>query len=469
MSDSVSGRPITSAPPISTNGLNPDSANDENSEGNSESAANNHKLWVPHLLDFIVLAGQAEKSTTLSIPPLFLQPHAVDTSMIIGNGATFTAAIRALPPGQPQVEDIADGIHQTITMGARPRPGYVVYKTARVAFLSKGEPVQNHRSTMASAMMELYTLIHPPLLKHPNIVDFLGLAWGGNPFEPAHRLPVIVVEYAEHGTLADLQDRQPLTSKLRKSLCLDIALGLDILHRCGIVHGDVKSENVLIFSHPERQFIAKVADFGYSLVEATVDDLVNLGGTRPWKAPETKSRVPKDQLRLTDVYSFGLLVWRLALDGMSPFDFIIAEQVQADQRQVEVDRLKREDEMVKTSKLENWYFAYFVASKAYRSSTVPKSNIEILELLQYYVASSERLQSCSDEVFHLIGHICTTEACSIDLKNTFNTLLRRKMLADPFYGILDHVLEKCLGKIPESRDFQGAIKLLQNEGSRSSM
>lgn len=468
MSDSLSGRPLTSAPPTSSNSSNLESESAQSSEEHSQQAANDPKLWVPHVFDFIYLAGQAEQSATLNIPPLFLQPHAVDTSVIIGNGATFTAAVRALPPGQPQVEVVAGDIVQEIRVGARPRPEYVVYKTARVAFLSKGEPVRNDRSTMASAMMEIYALIHPPLLKHPNIVDFLGLAWGGNPFEPAHRLPVIVVEYAQHGTLADLQDGQTLTSELRKSLCLDVALGLDILHRCGIVHGDVKAENVLIFSHTERQYIAKVADFGYSFVEATVDDLVNLGGTRPWKAPETKSRVPKYQLKLTDVYSFGLLVWRLALDGMSPFDFIIAGQVHVDQRQKEIDRLKEEDEMIKASKLENWCVPYFLASKAFKAyALLPTSMTDLLERLQHYLANVERLTSWSDDFLYFMGHVATTDGCPIRWKNGFNTILRSTMLKDPFYGKLDHILEKCLSKMPESRDFEGAIQFLQ-DGEHSS-
>ena len=102
--------------------------------------------------------------------------------------------------------------------------------------------------------MELFALVHPPLLQHPNTVGFLGLAWGSHPFEPAHRFPLVVVEFAEHETLADLQAKIFLPSTVLQNLCLDVALGLDILYRCGIIHGDVKSENILIFSHLERKY-----------------------------------------------------------------------------------------------------------------------------------------------------------------------------------------------------------------------
>lgn len=206
------------------------------------------------------------------------------------------------------------------TKGPQPSLSHIVYKTARVAFTPTGEPIsRGDRKAMSSALMELYALVHPPLLQHPNIVNFLGLAWGSNPFEPTHRLPIVVVEYAEHGTLADLQEKIFLPSTVRQNLCLDVALGLDILHRCGIVHGDVKSENVLIFTHPERQYVAKVADFGYSVVAGAADLMINVGGTRPWKAPEANIPVSKAQSKLTDVYSFGLLVWRV----LSSLSFLV--------------------------------------------------------------------------------------------------------------------------------------------------
>ncbi len=154
-----------------------------------------------------------------------------------------------------------DGFVACLEQAPELRPDYVVYKTARVAFTPSGEPIFRDRRAMSSAIMQLFALVYPPLLQHPNIVDYLVLAWGSNPFEPSHRLPVVVVGYADHGTLADLQEKINLSSKLRQSLCLDVGLGLDILHRCGIVHRDVKAENVLVFSNSERQYVAKVSDF----------------------------------------------------------------------------------------------------------------------------------------------------------------------------------------------------------------
>ena len=159
-----------------------------------------------------------------------------------------------------------------------------------------------------------------------------------------------------------------------------------------------------------------------------------------------------------------MLVWRVALDGMSTFEFVIAELFQADQRQVEAERLKQENEIVKVSRLENWYFRYFLASKAYKAAPMPTSAAAVLERLQYYNDIDERTL---DEILRFIGPFCTVNECPISLKSKFKTMVRAKMLLDPFYGALDSIFEKCLSKIPESRDFGGAIELLQKGDLRS--
>ena len=97
--------------------------------------------------------------------------------------------------------------------------------------------------------------------------------------------------FAEYGSLSDLQQREYLPIDLRRRLCLDVCQGLDMLHSCGIVHGDVKADNILIFPDETHKYRAKLSDFGYSVVMNKEKDCLSLGGTRPWKAPEAKAAV----------------------------------------------------------------------------------------------------------------------------------------------------------------------------------
>lgn len=108
-------------------------------------------------------------------------------------------------------------------------PRFVVYKTVRVRFDMQGEPIVEHRGVLQSTLTEHHALIYPPLYHHRNIIDFLGIAWGSNPFTPAHKLPALILEYAEHGTLADVL-RSGLDFSEKALLSLDINRGLSALH-----------------------------------------------------------------------------------------------------------------------------------------------------------------------------------------------------------------------------------------------
>jgi len=334
-----------------------------------------------------------------------------------------------------------DGLSITAKQAPEQRPDYVVYKTVRVAFTSTGDPIPNHRRAISSAMMELYALVHRPLLEHPTIVNYVALAWGSNPFEPTHRLPIPVVEYAEHGTLADLQQKDDLPSESRQSLCLDVALGLDILHRCGIVHGDVKAENVLIFHHPEKQYIAKVADFGFSVVEAAADAAISVGGTRPWKAPEANVPVPKAQLKLTDVYSFGLLVWRVGTDGKNPFDLILPETLKGEQYFAEIERLKQTDEFKAKSGMDSWYPIYVTQrSQLHKQPTIPFT--ELLQRFQNYLSNPALMVARPEDLDSLLSQLMSAMPSFGLPTDSVKEIFMQKALLDPFYGRIDKIMEK---------------------------
>lgn len=198
---------------------------------------------------------------------------------------------------------------------------FVLKRTIPLAKKQNDEIFQNRIKAM---MLELRTLAHDPVRKHENIVNLLGLAWETDPFDIERKWPVFPVERATRGTLLDLFQTETLfTLPIRLNIILDVTLGLEVLHLCGIIHGDVKFENVLVFENTDnsiidRPYIAKLADFGSSLFDVSTSSRLP-SGTQPWNAPEWRKQLDPKALQLTDIYSLGLVIWRIFANGKHPF------------------------------------------------------------------------------------------------------------------------------------------------------
>ncbi len=146
-------------------------------------------------------------------------------------------------------------------------------------------------------------------LSHPNIVTVIdrGEADG-------HQF--IVFEFVEGETLKDLVERtgrQP--ARRAVELALQVADGLAYAHHNGLVHRDVKPQNVLL----TRNGQAKVTDFGIARsldVEHGVTTTGTVLGTSNYLSPEQASG--QQVTPATDVYSLGVVLYEL-LAGEVPF------------------------------------------------------------------------------------------------------------------------------------------------------
>jgi serine/threonine protein kinase len=380
------------------------------------------RFFIPHVYDFVSILKPADFHGVFQIPSLYLEPLAVDQSTVIGHGASFTTFKTAIPATPARsVTSEWNGSLVIVSESQESQVRHLVYKVARIAFTETGTPTPRTRHAMKAALMELYCLVHEPLREHPNIINLLGVAWGSNYFDPSHRLPVLVVEYADHGTLAQLQEKKDLGPDIRHCLAVNIGEGLKMLHRCGIIHGDVKSENILIFAHSEREFIAKLSDFGFSVIGEAASAEVDVGGTRPWKAPEAKSAVPKHLLQATDIYSYGLLLWRLATDGKDPFRFWVSSNLRGEAYLEELERIKEDDQPIRNTSLDVWFVPYILKKSLNFCLRPPQA---------FQVASGPFL--------------------SLAQQNSF-------------YGRISPALEKCLSVNPTQRDLHEAVDLLTGE------
>ncbi|KAM7210796.1 hypothetical protein V8F06_013821 [Rhypophila decipiens] len=246
-------------------------------------------LSVTWLASKLQLYGSNHPSSTAIKPAAFL-----------GRGATFTV------------------------YRSRPYRGVVwAVKQPRLVFeYRKGE---SHTMRQLYALhMELRVLTDECIHTHGNIAKLVSVSWEEHADNPGQLWPSLVMEYADMGTLSACYRRGlKVTVQHQMALCFAIGDALWHLHVNGIIHGDIKPDNVLMFRDKSTQsFIPKLTDFGYSVFDGDTAPMLPKA-TPDWEAPELLQGKPvTDTMALSDVYSFGLLVWYVALGRTEPFESV---------------------------------------------------------------------------------------------------------------------------------------------------
>ncbi|GAB7037911.1 MULTISPECIES: Stk1 family PASTA domain-containing Ser/Thr kinase [Catenuloplanes] len=155
-------------------------------------------------------------------------------------------------------------------------------------------------------------------LTHPNVVAVYD--------QGVHRgLPYLVMEYVRGRTLRDiLAQRRRLEPGEALTILDQMLAAVAAAHRAGLVHRDVKPENVLVAEPPSgglMDAVVKVADFGLArAVEASAEDESGGGqlmATVAYVAPELVSEGKADTR--TDVYASGIVLFEM-LTGRVPYD-----------------------------------------------------------------------------------------------------------------------------------------------------
>lgn len=156
-------------------------------------------------------------------------------------------------------------------------------------------------------------------LSHPNIVTIHDFGSAASESQGARYY--IVMEYVPGRTLKQLiqeyvaETGEPVPVVRALDLTIQIAAGIGYAHRAGLVHCDVKPQNVIVT--PDDR--VKVADFGIAraMSEASAHAPSNLWGTPQYMAPEQAAGEPATPA--SDVYAVGVILFEL-LTGRLPFD-----------------------------------------------------------------------------------------------------------------------------------------------------
>lgn len=206
---------------------------------------------------------------------------------------------------------------------AEDAPRTIVIKALNL-FLQDEPDAELERTLVANFQNEAVALDR---VRHPNVINRLGhgtaIDLAGTTFH------YIVLEYLPGGDLFALTKTRPLSLQKALSYLEQVCAGLAHAHKCGVIHRDIKPQNLLLTADKE---IVKIADFGVARIDATEGAITRVG-TNIYSAPEHNPlmqtgqldtsglRLPHEHLTpAADIYSLAKTTYTL-LAGESPRRF----------------------------------------------------------------------------------------------------------------------------------------------------
>ena len=202
-------------------------------------------------------------------------------------------------------------------------PRTIVIKALNL-YLQDAPDVELEQTLVANFQNEAVALDR---VRHPNVINRLGhgtaIDLAGTTFH------YIVLEYLPGGDLFALTKTRPLPLQRALFYLEQVCSGLAHAHKCGVIHRDIKPQNLLLTADKE---IVKIADFGVARIDAS-DGAITRVGTKIYSAPEHNPdmftgqldtrglRLPHDHLTpAADIYSLAKTMYTM-LAGESPRRF----------------------------------------------------------------------------------------------------------------------------------------------------
>ncbi|KAF4338678.1 serine threonine kinase [Fusarium beomiforme] len=379
-------------------------------------------IYCPHFAGFIAVSF-TEGHNTRGLHPVISNATPTFQDVSLGGGSFDVRKVEA--------SSFPTGLGEEILKNRK----YVAVKHPRTQ--------DDNSVSFADIALELQILRHPHVQKHENIVDLLAVMYHDNGNKEGIRVvPALVLEYAQYGSLKSYQEAGYASSLEEKlKIALDTARGLKGLHEAGIVHGDVKPSNLLVFKHPTRKIIIKLADFGFAM---PIQGGQLIGSTEVYRAPEADSgQLDSRYLRQQDIYSFGLTFWTILGDG-DPYHSTLPEG----------DKLENVRKLKKSNLIAS--LATFNVLHRLRRESYPLMTLAKLILTSLQLSPEKRFSNMSKIIDHL--EITQSIVNSRDGRDSPDAAGLRASFAT-----LERIVNRA--KIPESDDERSERMILKGLSS----
>ena len=167
--------------------------------------------------------------------------------------------------------------------------------------------MRNDQLTLIKTEIDILKICH-----HKNIIKLYDIFENENFF-------YIIMEYCSGGDLFSYLERNKFHIPERQSckIIYKILKALSYLHSFGIIHRDIKSENILITYNNDEEFDIRINDFNLSKILGPGEYCNETCGTLSYVAPEILLK--KKYNKLVDSWSLGVTCY-LLISGSLPFD-----------------------------------------------------------------------------------------------------------------------------------------------------
>jgi serine/threonine protein kinase/tetratricopeptide (TPR) repeat protein len=263
-------------------------------------------------------------------PGSFLEQPAVADNATVNHDLPIAERPGAVIGPYKLLQQIGEGGMGVVFMAEQSEP---IQRTVALKIIKPG---MDTRQVIARFEAERQALA---IMDHPNIAKVFdaGMTSTGRPY--------FVMELVKGVPITKYCDEKHLSLRERMELFMPVCQAVQHAHQKGIIHRDIKPNNVLVAEYDNRA-VPKVIDFGVAkataqkLTERTMfTEFGQLVGTFEYMSPEQAKLNQLDIDTRSDIYSLGVLLYEL-LTGSTPFEQKRFKEAAFD----EVLRIIREEE-----------------------------------------------------------------------------------------------------------------------------